>query len=578
MPYTVSGMRYSRLFTKTLTQIPKSVKSPSYRLLMQAGFLRPMSQGLFTMTPLGMLVMRNIKRIIHQEMQALGGQEVMAPLVNPRDLWIQSGRDALIEDDMVRFRDRSGRELVLAPTHEEAMVELVRHGLRSYRDLPVFLYQFQTKFRDEERSRCGTVRAREFVMKDAYSFHRTFADLNNFFPRVFAAYRRIFERCQVPVVPAQAGVGYMGGDRSYEFLMPSRCGDDYLVRCTQCDYAANEDVAVGVKDHIHEPPRAMETVELSGESSVNSSARTLGIPRGRVLKAMLFRSGEALVMAVVRGDHEVSEEKLASVAGRPIHGQATTEQLAAHELKGPWLSPLSVPETARANMIVVIDDGAADSSNFLSGTNQPGVVARNVNFGRDFGADMVSDIVSVPEGAGCVHCANGTLERVRVMELGNIFRLGDFYTRAMNLQVREEGGRSVYPQMGSYGIGLGRLLAAIVDANRDDRGIIWPMEVAPFQVFLMSIGKSLSVRAMVDRIYEQLGHGVLLDDRHESISHKLKDADLLGIPLRVVVTRESVENGVLELALRNQASTYRVQEHELVDTIQSIVKEQQRYV
>ncbi|MEX2442037.1 MAG: proline--tRNA ligase [Alkalispirochaeta sp.] len=572
-------MRYSRLFTKTLTQVPKSAKSPSYRLLMQAGFVRPVSQGLFTITPLGMRIMRNLKRILHQEMQALGGQEVLTPIVNPREIWVRSGRDSLIEKDMIRFTDRVGRELVLAPTHEEAMVELLRSGLRSYRDLPVFLYQFQTKIRDEERPRCGTVRAREFVMKDAYSFHRSFTDLNNFFPKVFASYTRIFQRCHVPVIPARAGVGYMGGERSYEFLMPSKCGDDFLVRCTQCDYAANEEVAIGVKDHHQDPPLPLSREEVADAHTLNAAATALSVPRDRVLKAMVLRSGESLVMAVVRGDHEVSEEKLAVVIGRPIHGRATQEQLAEHELLGPWVSPLNIPEAATARgMEVAIDDGAADSSNLFAGLNERGVAARNANFGRDFGADRVADIISVPEGAPCIHCNTGTLERMRVMELGNIFRLGDFYTRAMNLHIRDEGSGSVYPHMGSYGIGLGRLMAAIVEANRDDRGIIWPMEIAPFKVFLMSIGKSLSVRDMVERVYEDLGPDALLDDRHESISHKLKDADLLGIPVRVVVSRESVDTGMVEVALRDQPDIYRIHEHELAATISSIIEEHSSHV
>ncbi|MFW5695769.1 MAG: proline--tRNA ligase, partial [Alkalispirochaeta sp.] len=540
---------------------------------------RPVSQGLFSMTPLGMRVMRNLKRIIHQEMHVLGGQEVLTPVVNPREIWAQSGRDSLIEKDMIRFSDRGGRDLVLAPTHEEAMVEMVRYGLRSYRDLPVFLYQFQTKFRDEERPRCGTVRAREFVMHDAYSFHRSFTDLNNFFPKVFASYTRIFQRCNVPVIAAQAGVGYMGGERSYEFLMPSQCGDDYLVRCTQCDYSANEHVAIGVKDHHQEPPLPFERVEVPEAHSLNSAAGALTVPRERLLKAMVFRSGDSLVMAVVRGDHEVSEEKLAVVIGRPIHGRATAAQLTAHGLAGPWVSPLHIPDAARTRgMEVAIDDGAADSSNLFAALNERGVVARNANFGRDFAADRVADIISVPEGAVCIHCNTGTLQRMRVMELGNIFRLGDVYTRAMNLRVRDEGSGSVYPHMGSYGIGMGRLMAAIVDANRDDRGIIWPMEIAPFTVFLMAIGKSLSVRDMVDRVYESLGSDVLLDDRHESISHKLKDADLLGIPVRVVVSRESVDTGMVEVALRDQARTFRIHEHELAATLTSIVEENRSHV
>lgn len=566
-------MRYSHLFTKTLTQVPKDVRAPSHRLLLQAGYLRQVSQGLFSLTPLGMLVSRNIKRIIHQEMVALGGQEVSVPLVNPRDLWVSSGRDELIERDMVRFRDRAGRRMVLSPTHEEAMVELVRQGVRSYRDLPVFIYQFQTKFRDEERPRCGLVRAREFVMKDAYSFHRTFADLNGFFPRVFGAYRRIFDRCHVPVIAAQAGVGYMGGDRSYEFLMKSNCGDDFLIQCDTCDYAANEEVAVGIKDLVQEAPRPMYEVEAATHRSLNAVRQFLELPRSRMLKAMAYRSKKTVVMAVVRGDHEVSEEKLSQIVGAPIYGRATADQLAAAGLIGPWLSPVALPDEAQGRIDVVVDDAVADSSNLLAGANTASFVYADANFGRDFGGDYVADIVRIPEGTECKHCNGGRLVRERAMELGNIFRLGDYYTRSMNFSVLDDGGRAIYPKMGSYGIGVGRLMAAVVDANRDERGIRWPMELAPYHVFLMSIGKSLSVRALVDEIYEELGPTVLLDDRHESISHKLKDADLLGIPIRVVTSRESVDSGTVEVALRGQTSTYRVARDELVATIRSFVEE-----
>lgn len=571
-------MRYSRLFTKTLNQVPKSVQSPSYQLLMQGGFLRPVSQGLFSMTPLGMRVIRNIKRIIHQEMHTLDGQEVSVPLVNPRELWRRSGRDALIEEDMVRFRDRNGRDLVLAPTHEEAMVDLLEQGLRSYRELPVFLYQFQTKFRDEARTRCGTVRAREFLMKDAYSFHRSFTDLNTFFPRVFRAYRRIFERCQVETIAAQAGVGYMGGERSYEFLMPSRCGDDYLVQCDHCGYAANEEVAVGVKEARHQPPLPYETLPMADSRSFSAAARQLECTRSEVLKAMVFRAGAKLVMAVVRGDQEVSEEKLARVLGRPVHGRAAVEELAAAGLSAPWLSPLSLPGSADGLLVTIIDDAAADTSNLTAALNAPGAVAVNVNFGRDFATHHVADITTVNEDAACKHCIPGRLRRIRAMELGNVFRLGDYYTRSMGTRMQDEQGRDFYPHMGSYGIGIGRLMAAIVDANRDERGIVWPAEIAPFQVFLMSIGKSIAVRDMAERLYAGLGHEVMLDDRRESISHKLKDADLLGIPLRVVVSRDSVDSGMLELALRDQNSTYRVPEEELVDTVCEMIGELRTHV
>lgn len=570
--YTGGEMRYSRLVPKTTRTVSGTARSPSLRLLLQGGFVRPLGTGLFTYAPLGMRVIRNIKRIMHQEMDDLDGQEVMVPVVNPDELWACSGRNEMIGDDMVRFTDRSDRTLVMAPTHEEAMVELVRSSVRSYRDLPAFFYQFQTKFRDEEKVRCGLVRTREFIMKDAYSFHRTFSDLNNFFPRVFAAYRRIFRRCGVSVTAAQAGVGYMGGELSYEFLMPSSCGDDYLVQCDSCDYSANEDVAVGSKEVENEPPEPLETVTDPDRGSLDLVRKHRSLPRRRVAKAMLYRAGDMFVMAVVRGDHKVSEEKLAHVVDRPIIGRAHPEDLEDLQISGPWLSPLHLPARARDRIIVVIDDAIADGANFLAGDNRPGVYNQNVNFGRDITADLVADVVRIPEGSACVHCDHGTLRRVRAMELGNIFRLGDYYSRRMNLTIRDENGRAVYPHMGSYGIGLGRLMAAIVEASHDERGIIWPMEITPFRVFLMSIGKALPVRAIVEDLYERFGHIVLFDDRHASIGRKFKDADLLGIPIRVVVSGDAVQDGTVEVTLRDGSQSFRVAIDELIPTVKELIR------
>ncbi|TVR74469.1 MAG: proline--tRNA ligase [Spirochaetaceae bacterium] len=567
-------MLYSRLFGKSVRQVPRDARATSYRLLLQGGFVRSLGQGLFTFTPLGMRVVKNIKHVIRQEMEEIGAQEVLAPLVNPREIWEESGRDELIEEAMIRFQDRKGHRLVLAPTHEEAMVELVRQGIRSYRDLPIILYQIQSKFRDEARVRCGLVRTREFIMKDAYSFHSTFTDLNGFFPRMFATYRSIFQRCRVPVIPAQAGVGYMGGDRSYEFLMPCECGDDYLIQCDTCGYAANEEVAVGdcpVHEGETHPIEAVEAPPEDDMRSLNALRQYLEIPRSRMAKAMLYRAADAVVMAVVRGDHEVSEEKLTQVLKKPILGRAGDDILAELQVPGPWLSPIDLPRRDRVH--VVVDEVLAAETSLFAGCNRPGAGYVNARFGRDFTADRVADVIRVPEGSGCRHCSDGTLRRMRAMELGNVFRLGTFYTQAMNLHVNDEHGRRVFPHMGSYGIGIGRLLAAVVEANHDERGIVWPPELAPFSVFLMSIGKSLSVRRTADELYRDLQGFTLYDDRYESISHKLKDADLLGIPIRVVVSRESVSEGLVEVARRTGAEPIKVPREDLVATIRTLLEE-----
>ncbi len=566
-------MRYSQLFPKTMRSVTGTVKSRSYRLLLRGGFVRPLSTGLFSYTPLGMRVIRNIKRIMHQEMDVLGGQEVLVPVVNPVEIWSASGRDEMVGAGMVHFHDRSGRCFILAPTHEEAMVELVRASIRSYRDLPAFLYQYQIKYRDEERPRCGPIRAREFIMKDAYSFHRSFSELNNFFPRVFAAYRRIFERCGVSVTAAQAGVGYMGGELSYEFLMPAECGDDYLVRCSNCDYAANEDVAVGTKEIDRLPPQSLELHKGADGDGLVTVANGLAVsPRGAI-KTMLFRTSDRFVMAIVRGDHRVSEEKLAQIMDRPIIGRAGSEDLESLGLQGPWLSPLDLPPEAREQLYIVADDAVIDGSNFLAGTNSPGDYYLNVNFGRDVEVDRVADVARAPEGAACVHCGEGVLRRERAMELGNIFRLGDFYSRRMDFSIPDENGKPIYPLMGSYGIGLGRLMSAIVAANNDERGIIWPVALAPYQVFLMSIGKAVTVRRVVEDLYERLGHNALFDDRHASIGRKFKDADLLGIPIRVVVAAEAISAGTVEIATRDRSESLNVPIEDVVATVDRLLRE-----
>lgn len=555
-------MRYSRLFPRTLRAVPRDVQSDGYRLLLQGGYVRPVAQGLFTVTTLGMRVQRRIEALIRSELEALGGLEVHAPMVVPEEMWRRTGRDRLIGRDMVRFSDRAGRALTLAPTHEELMVEYVREGVQSVHELPIFLFQFQSKFRDERRTRCGLVRAREFLMNDAYSFHRSFVDLNNFFPGVFEAYRRIFERCRIDVVAAEAGVGYMGGERSYEFLMPCPCGDDDLVTCDRCGYAANGDVAVARRPSVNEPLRDAERIERPGFANLNAMRAALDVPRDRMVKAMAYTTGDRIVLAAIRGDNIVSEEKLSSAVGSPILGKATTADLEAAGLHAPWLSPIDAPHGAAT---VVVDETIAEGVNLLAGTNTRGAAWLNVSFGRDWEADHVADIVRIPDGMPCAHCDGGTLRRRRAVEVGNIFRLGDFYSRAMDFSVQDERENAVYPQMGSYGIGIGRLMSSIVQANHDERGILWPEGLAPFPVYLMSIGQSLEVRTLVERLAVDLGDNALFDDRHLSIGQKQRDAALLGIPVRVTVSPDSVASQEVELCDRSSGACHTVAVTDLIE-------------
>ncbi len=560
-------MRYSSLFPKTRREVPKGIVAPSHQLLHRAGYVRTLGRGLFGLLPLGLRVAARVEAIIRSELELLGGLEVSTPLVSPMDAWKRSGRAGLATDDMVTFRDRSGKELVLSPTHEETMVELLRSGLVSYRDLPVFLFQFQEKYRDEERTRGGMVRAREFRMSDAYSFHRSFSELNNFFPRVFRAYERVFRACEVPCVAAEAGVGFMGGERSYEFLTPSSNGDDYVVECPKCGYIANRDVAVAAYPTGSGRSEALERIETPHCRTMDDLAECVGCKRSALAKTMVFAGSHTLIMAVVRADYDVSLEKLGRLIQEPVLQRATDEQLRQAGVVAAHAGPFRLhPDT-----LVVVDQSVIETPNLVCGSNEEGIHFRNANFGRDFDAHYSGDISRIRTSALCRHCGT-SMNISRALELGHIFRLGDYYTSRMDLRFRDETGREFNPQMGSYGIGIGRLMAAIVDAHHDADGIIWPVSVAPFLSYLMTIGKSRSVRDTGDAIAEYLEHEVLYDDRDESIGTKFKDYLLLGIPFRIVVSPATMTDDTVEVYDRIAARAHTVD----VDTLPEFLAARQR--
>ena len=563
-------MRYTRLVTTTTRQAPRGANTPGHAALVKGGFIRSLGQGLFSLLPLGVRVMSRICDLIRGEMEQLGGQEVLLPLVNPVEIWQQSGRDSVLGDDLVKFRDAGGKRVVLAPTHEEAMVELVRSVLTSYRQLPLFLFQFQEKYRNEKRTRAGLIRTREFVMKDGYSFHRSSTGLNNFFPRVFGAYERIFAACNVPTITAEASVGMMLGDRSYEFLMPCNFGDDTVTSCPSCGYAANKDVAVGTLSIPAEPPRAATSVATSDARTIREIARQLDLPLDRVAKTMVYAHDDLTILAVVRGDQEVSTEKLAHLLGAASVRLADRDRLVSIGIDPAFVSPIGLPDAARAEGLrVVVDAVAAATPNLAISTNAPDAHMINVNFGRDIEGDLVGDIARVLPGAACIQCG-GTLVEERVVELGNIFKLGDYYTRRMRLSLVDIDGKRIFPTMGAYGIGIGRLMAAIAEANTDRRGIIWPARLAPYCFFLMGIGRSRSVSRTADAIHDQFPDIVLYDDRKVSISTKFRDADLIGIPYRVIVSARTLDKNEVEILERGKAGVTRVSIDELPDTFQTM--------
>lgn len=537
-------MKYSSLFGKTYREVPHELRARSQILLVQGGYVRSLGKGLFSYLPLGIRVIEKLKALMRQEMEGIEGQEVSVPLVNPYEIWKRGGREGLINKGMIRFQDRSCRDLVLAPSHEEAMVELVRKSLRSYRDLPIFLYQFQGKFRDEDKTRSGLIRAQEFTMKDAYSFHRTYHELNNFFPKVFAAYERIFARCGLSTISAESGVGFMGGDKAYEFHLPMDGGGNTVIVCDSCGYRANREIAKSIKEPREATPLPVRELETEGCTTMRRLAAHLDLPLSNLAKAIVYATEKRFIMAVVRGDFDICYDKLTGLLQEPGLHIATDDELSRLELIRGHLSPIG-----RDDLLVVADESVVKSANLVYGSNTQGRHFANINHGRDYTADVVGDIVQVGEGHKCLQC-HAPLRELRTMELGNIFKLADFYSRAMDLHFHDDGGNVVYPQMGSYGIGLGRLLSAVVESHHDDSGIAWPTHLAPYTAFLMGIGKSLAVKRTLERLHEEMPNEILFDERHESPGVKFKDADLIGVPLRILVTGKLLETGKAEVYTR----------------------------
>ncbi len=550
---------------KTIREDPHGSKRESYSLLIKGGYIRQMSNGLFAFLPLGVRVLKNLQNLIAAELDKLGGQEVNVPLVSSVDIWRKSGRDQWVGKELIRFNDRHGRELVLSPTHEETMVELIRSSMSSYRDLPLFLYHFQIKFRDEERAGKGLVRTKEFLMYDSYSFHRSGNDLNNFFPRVFAAFSKIFKCCNIETIAAEAGVGFIGGEKSFEFLMPSGDGDDVVVGCKNGHYHANRDIAVGSKQYIGGDLLAMEKVETPCCATMEKLSEYLKIDKHRLAKSVVYFTPVGLVMAVVLADYEVGKEKVSRYLSAPLLRLATNKELASAGLVPGYLSPVGNTDNIR----IIADDSVVKSANLVFGANEEDFHFINVNHGRDYEISEITDISLTNKESSCLFCG-APLQEVPAIEVGHIFKLGDHYSRIMNLVFRDGNDRICFHHMGCYGIGLGRLMDAIVEANHDDKGIIWPLHLAPFKVFLMAIGKSLSVKKLVEELHEELSDIALYDDRPDSPGVKFKDAELIGIPLRVVVSARHLSEGMVEIQERKSGKITLVLREKVKETIEKL--------
>lgn len=574
-------MRMSNLISQTLREAPSDAEIPSHQLLVRAGYIRQLAAGIFTAMPLAHRSLTKIENIMREEINAIGGQEMTMPVVHPAEIWQDTGRWAKVGPEMGRFKDRNGRDMVLAMTHEEAVVNIIRDEIQSYRQLPALIYHIQTKWRDDPRPRAGLIRVREFTMKDSYSLDRDWEGLDEQYRAHYQAYFKIFQRCDLPVIAVESDVGMMGGNLAHEYMYLTPVGEDTLLLCGECGYAANRQIAEFKKEPSpSEEPQDLEKVETPAAKTIADLTDFLDIPARKTAKviflmATIHEDGEdqeRLVFAIVRGDMNLNETKLANALNAKALRPAEEAEIRAVGAVPGYASPIGLDQ-----VLTVVDDLIPETSNLVAGANEEGYHYRNVNYGRDYQAEIVTDIAAAQDGDACPQCGE-PLEAVRGIEVGNIFKLGTWYSEEVGAVYQDADGSEKPVVMGSYGIGSGRLLASVVEEYHDDYGMLLPISVAPYEVHLVSIegGKSGAgeVKAVADRFYQELreaGLEVLYDDRDESPGVKFNDADLIGVPVRLTIGSRSLEKGGVELKLRDEKERQLIPTGVLVDRVGEIV-------
>jgi prolyl-tRNA synthetase len=563
-------MRLSRFPLSTLKEVPADAEIVSHQLMLRAGMIRKLAAGVYNWMPLGLRVLRRVEGIVREEMNRAGALELLMPAVQPAELWQESGRWEQYGPELLRLHDRHNREFCFGPTHEEVITEIARRELRSYRQLPVNYYQIQTKFRDEIRPRFGVMRAREFIMKDAYSFHADHASLNETYQVMFDTYSRIFTRLGLDFRPVQADSGSIGGNLSHEFHVLADSGEDAIAFSTEGGYAANVELAEALAPAGERaaPGAALATVDTPGQHSIEALSAFLKVPASQCLKTLLVQGSETPVVALVlRGDHElnaIKAEKLAAVAS-PLAFASEEQVQQAAGCKPGSLGPvgLSIP--------VFADRAALGLADFVCGANTDGQHLTGVNWGRDLAEPPAVDLRNVVEGDPSPD-GKGTLAIARGIEVGHIFQLGDKYSKAMNACVLDEAGREVVMTMGCYGIGVSRIVAAAIEQNHDDKGIIWPAAIAPFEVAVlpMNAKKSQRVREAAEQLYQDLlaaGLDAVLDDRELRPGVMFADLELIGVPYRLVVGEKNLDEGLVEFKAREDADSTNLPMAGIVDLL-----------
>jgi prolyl-tRNA synthetase len=568
-------MRLSQLIGQRIKETPKDAQTASHIFLLRGGYVRPVSAGIYSLLPLAKRITAKIERIVREEMDAIDGQEVLMPVVLPQELWDESGRSESVGPELLRFKDRNGKPMLLGMTHEEAVVHMARSEANSYRQLPFMLYQIQTKYRDEARPRGGLIRVREFTMKDAYSFHASQEDLDTYYQKAHAAYGRIFQRVGLrDVASIQSDTGMMGGAVSHEFMAIADCGEDTLFMSPDRRYKANKEVATARLAFHTEPMAELEKVHTPGRQTIEEVAGFLGIPANRTGKAVFYTDaeGQILIFAMIRGDLEVNETKLRNHLRTREVKFATDDMIRAAGAEPGYASPVGLDA---AHVRIIVDPSVAQSNNLVVGANEAGYHYRNFNFSRDLAGGEVLDIAAVREGDPCP-LTGEPLEMYRGIEVGNIFQLGTKYTESMNCTYLDANGKAKPMIMGCYGIGIGRTMAAVIEQCHDEYGPVWPMSIAPYQVHLCAINpKKEEVAQAAEKLYAELqGRGieVLYDDRGEKAGFMFNDADLIGVPVRLIVSPKTVEAGHVELKMRDGSRHDTVPAATVVDDVCHMVQ------
>ncbi len=568
-------MHFSKLFIPTLKESPADAEVISHKLMVRAGMIRQLASGIYSILPLGLRVLRKVEQIIREEMNRIGGQEVFLPSIQPAELWVESKRWDFYGKELLRIKDRHGREFCYGPTHEEVITDIVRREIKSYRQLPILLYQIQTKFRDEVRPRFGIMRGREFMMKDAYSFHADEKDTQHTYHQMAKAYTNIFERCGLRFKQVQADSGTIGGSFSHEFAVLADSGEDEIGFCESCGYASNLEMAESKPPSPSAPPSTpqdLKEVETPGKKSVKEVAGFLNLPAQQIVKTILLENENGLVTGLVRGDHEINLVKMKNLIGCEWLQPAGEKAFSKHpELHRGYIGPVGL------DLPVYADHEISVLHDFVTGANKPSTHFTGVQVQRDLKIEKFGDIRTVQAKDPCPRCEDGKYQVKRGIEVGHIFILGTKYSSAMKAVFLDQHGKENAMIMGCYGIGVGRTAAAAIEQNNDERGIIWPRNLAPFQVIIIPVNYSNSdLNNACDTIYNRLqeaGIETLLDDRSDRLGVKLKDADLMGIPLQIIIGPKNLSAGQVEIKVRKTNESSLHPYPQVIEDIPNILKD-----